>query len=104
MISTIAPMPWTFSALICMSTGRAFSIGVFIQPPAPKLLGPPSMIRPAPMSWTLCLEQLVLALGERVLGDVGEDHRVVRLELAEVVGSGVAADAAGRRSAGRPAP
>ncbi len=53
MIRTIAPMPWTFSALICMSTGRAFSTGVFIQPPAPKLSGPPIMTRPAPMSWQL---------------------------------------------------
>ena len=53
MISTMAPMPCTLSALICMSTGKAFSTGVFIQPPAPKLSRPPSMIRPAPMSWQL---------------------------------------------------
>ncbi len=53
MISTMAPMPWTFSALICMSTGSAFSTGVFIQPPAPKLSGPPIMISPPPMSWQL---------------------------------------------------
>ena len=53
MISTMAPIPWTLTALICMSTGRAFSTGVFIQPPAPKLSGPPIITRPAPMSWQL---------------------------------------------------
>jgi hypothetical protein len=53
MIKAIAPIPCTLIALICISTGSAFSTGVFIQPPAPKLSLPPSMISPAPMSWQL---------------------------------------------------
>ena len=47
------------------------------------------------MSWQFDAEELVLRLGERVLGDVGQDHRVVGLELRQVGRQRVAADAPG---------
>ena len=40
----------TFIDLMSMVTGKAFSISVFCQPPAPKLCGPPIMISPLPWS------------------------------------------------------
>ena len=46
------------------------------------------------------LEQPLLRLGERVLGDVAEDHGVERLELAEVVGERVAPLVAAAADAG----
>ena len=39
-------------------------------------------------------QELVLALGERLLGDVAQDHRVVRLKLGQIGRQRVAADAA----------
>ena len=53
MMSTRPPLPCTLSDLISESTGSAFSTGVFCQPPAPKLSGPPIMTRPQPWSCVL---------------------------------------------------
>ena len=51
-----------------MSTGSAFSTGEFIQPPAPKLSGPPSMTSPPPMSWTFASSSFCCASVNESLG------------------------------------
>ncbi len=48
-----APTGTTFAFSMVKSTGMAFSSSVLAQPPAPKLLGPPSITRPHPMSCVL---------------------------------------------------
>ena len=53
MLSTSAPTGTTLALLIWKSTGIAFSSSVFVQPPAPKLFGPPIMISPQPSSSVL---------------------------------------------------
>ncbi len=50
--------------------------------------------QPGPHVVHVRLEELVLRLGEGVLGDVGQDHRVVRLKLRQVGRKRVAADGA----------
>ena len=50
-------------------------------------------------------QELVLALGERLLGDVAQDHAVIGLKLGQVGRQRIAADARrSRRSWGRPGP
>ena len=60
MMSTRPPLPCTLSDLMSQSTGRAFSTGVFCQPPAPKLSGPPIMTRPQP--WSCVLLRIIFLL------------------------------------------
>ena len=50
---TKAPRGTTLAFWIWKSTGMAFSSSVPVQPPAPKLLGPPSITRPAPICCVL---------------------------------------------------
>ena len=94
MIRAMAPIPCTLIALICMSTGRAFSTGVFIQPPAPKLSPPPSMTRPEPMSWQLAARSWCWLSVKASLGTLARITAVIRLKLRQVGGQRVAADAA----------
>ena len=53
------------------------------------------------MSWQLAARSCVLAFGEGFLGNIGEDHAVIRLELGQVGGKRVAADAARAVDLGR---
>ena len=48
----------------------------------------------------VAFEQLLLFLGERVLGDIGEDHAIVRLEAGDIGGQGIAGDDAGAADSG----
>ena len=68
MICTRPLLPSTLIDLRSLVTGRAFSSSVPCQPPAPKLCGPPIMMRPAPWSCvlarkTFCCSSVMLSAG-----------------------------------------
>ena len=76
MMSTRPPLPCTLSDLMSESTGSAFSTGVSCQPPAPKLSGPPIMIRPQPWSCGVAADHLLLVVADQFLRNVGQDDAV----------------------------
>ena len=75
-----------------MSTGSAFSTGRVHPAAGAEAVAAAEHDQAGPHVVDVRLEELVLRLGERVLGDVAQDHRVVRLELRQVGRQRVAAD------------
>ncbi len=65
--------------LIWKSTGIACSTSLPAQPPAPKLLGPPSMIRPEPNCCVLSGQHFHLGGSKIFARNVGQNHRIERL-------------------------